>query len=405
MSLPVSPLDVNRPAIVVATRYFCPGYKGGGPIRSLVALCRHLGNSYAFCVVTTDRDFGDAFPYEGIRTASWVPGEGCRICYLSPGVCSGFSLLHRVREVNPHCLYVNSLFDPMFSILPLASRWVAALKQMPVILAPRGELSAGALKLKAWKKERFLSAAGRLGLFRRVIWQASTDLEKAEILEAGKRFPGLCPSPDRIMLARNLVSVQRGNGFRRIHPKEAGRLRAVFLSRVTPKKNLAEAIRLLGQVRGKVSLDVYGALDPEAYWKVCLEAHNTMAPNLQLVYHGAIPHHQAQQTFSEFDLFLLPTLGENFGHVILESLAAGCPVLLSDQTPWRGLASRKAGWDIALSDTDAWGRVLQEVTDMGENRHQVWRRGAWAEAERAMNDTTAIEAHRALFRRAMEERP
>lgn len=36
----------------------------------------------------------------------------------------------------------------------------------------------------------------------------------------------------------------------------------------------------------------------------------------------------------EHDLFFFPTLGENYGHVIIESLSAGTPVLISDQTPW-----------------------------------------------------------------------
>src|SRR5438132_620616 len=50
-------------------------------------------------------------------------------------------------------------------------------------------------------------------------------------------------------------------------------------------------------------------------------------------YCGPIPHEQVAGVLSDNDLLYLPTLGENFGHIIVESFAAGCPVLISDCTP------------------------------------------------------------------------
>jgi glycosyltransferase involved in cell wall biosynthesis len=44
----------------------------------------------------------------------------------------------------------------------------------------------------------------------------------------------------------------------------------------------------------------------------------------------------------EYDFFVLPTIGENFGYVFLEALAAGCPLITSDRTPWTTL--RKTHW-------------------------------------------------------------
>jgi glycosyltransferase involved in cell wall biosynthesis len=46
---------------------------------------------------------------------------------------------------------------------------------------------------------------------------------------------------------------------------------------------------------------------------------------------------------------VLPTYNENFGYVILEALLAGCPVILSDQPPWRDLEARQVGWTIPLA--------------------------------------------------------
>ena len=56
---------------------------------------------------------------------------------------------------------------------------------------------------------------------------------------------------------------------------------------------------------------------------------------------------------SGHDLFFLPTLGENYGHVIHEALLSGSQVLLSDQTPWRGLTEAGLGWDLPLEGKGA----------------------------------------------------
>ena len=45
-------------------------------------------------------------------------------------------------------------------------------------------------------------------------------------------------------------------------------------------------------------------------------------------YLGAVLPENVQGILSKYDLFVLPTRGENYGHVILESLATGTPVLM-----------------------------------------------------------------------------
>ncbi len=78
---------------------------------------------------------------------------------------------------------------------------------------------------------------------------------------------------------------------------------------------------------------------------------------------------------------VLPTLNENFGHVIWESLAAGCPVLLSDQTPWRDLSSKGAGWDIPLNSPEIFVEQLQRVAQMTEEELNRYRQAAFALAK------------------------
>ncbi len=54
---------------------YLPGYKDGGPIRSIKNLTDILGDEYDFYIVCQDRDQGDTMPYQNIRYGEWNPVE------------------------------------------------------------------------------------------------------------------------------------------------------------------------------------------------------------------------------------------------------------------------------------------------------------------------------------------
>ena len=94
--------------------------------------------------------------------------------------------------------------------------------------------------------------------------------------------------------------------------------------------------------------------------------------NISVSVHDQVPHERVRSVFAEHDLFAFPSLGENFGHVILESLSAGTPVLLSDQTPWllnahSGLEVLGLVDDLWLSSLNEWAKFTDDV--LLEKRH------------------------------------
>ena len=76
-------------------------------------------------------------------------------------------------------------------------------------------------------------------------------------------------------------------------------------------------------------------------------------------------------------LFVLPTTGENFGHSIFEAFLAGRPVLISDQTPWLDLASKKTGWALSLDDPDAFVKAVGQAADWDQAQFLEWAQSAW----------------------------
>ena len=183
--------------------------------------------------------------------------------------------------------------------------------------------------------------------------------------------------------------------------KVPGRARLVYVSRVTPKKNLRSAVRALSGVNGEVSLDVYGTVDDKSYWLECQADMARLPPNVSVRYHGPLPPDQVIETFAAHEFSVLPTLGENFGHVVLESLLAGCPVLLSDQTPWPDLTSAGAGFTLGLEDPGRWTRAFQDCVDMGAEEYARMAAKAPEMARSVVSAGDAVGVNVALFEQAI----
>jgi hypothetical protein len=289
---------------------------------------------------------------------------------FSPGVSACLGVARVLAQKEAGLLYLNSFFDPVFTIWPLILSRCLVGGSHPVLLAPRGELAEGALRQKAMKKRFYLCLVRLTGLYRSCSWHASGEQEKRDILNC---FPGI--KPDAIFMASNMVNKQVHTlppGNRAV--KEQGCLKVVFAGRITPVKNVLEAIRLVGSVKG-VSLTLLGPVSDEAYWRQCRQEIERY-PETGFEYRGAMPHEELGDKLAEFDLLIVPSQSESFGHVIVEALQAGCPVLVSDRTPWEGLEEKYAGWVCPLDDTESWRRVLDGVKSMSDEMHKVWREGA-----------------------------
>lgn len=385
---------MNTPRILVFVSYYLPGYKSGGPLQSIANLVDHLGDEFTFCIVTSDRDTGDTRPYPGIRPGTWQPVGKAQVCYLSPELQRLRPIARLLRNTPHDVLYLNSFLDPRFTTLPLLARRLGLAPRRPAVLAPRGEFSAGALALKARKKRVFMAASRAMSLHSGLTWQASTEHEAADI----RRDMG--PVAQDIRVASNLV--RRSCAARPSHtPRRHGAaLRVVFLSRISPKKNLLFALKVLSQVRVPVVFSIYGPKEDGGYWWRCEAAIKALPPHVRADYRGPVDPAQVIPGLSRHDLFFLPTLGENFGHVIFEALATGLPVLISDQTPWKDLEKNKAGWSLPLDDSDHFARIIDEVAGWNDEKAVEAGRKAHEYTIRYSNEMPSLEQNRALFQYA-----
>jgi glycosyltransferase involved in cell wall biosynthesis len=271
------------------------------------------------------------------------------------------------------------------------------IQKTPIILAPEGELSDGALQLKAAKKKSFIKIAKITDLYRNLIWKVTAEPEKIET----ERFKG---SGGKIFEAPNMPSRDVFEKYEQISKpkKTAGKARFIFLSRYMRKKNLKWLIENLYGIDGKLEIDIYGPLEDEEYWKETERELEKLPENIKVTYKGFISHEDVPQTIFEYHFFVLPTLGENFGHVFVEALAAGCPLIISDRTPWVDLETKRIGWDIPLENTEKWIQIINRCINMDQLTYTNLSSNARDFACQWLTDPKIEESTLTVLREALE---
>jgi glycosyltransferase involved in cell wall biosynthesis len=365
---------------------YWPGHDATGPNQSIAAMCRGLAQEFEFKVVARDgpSDFGQA----DAQCGRWVDRGFVAVRYC-PVSRFGAEGLGDILRTTPHdVLMMNGFFDRNFTIPALALRRLGLVPRRPTILAPRGEFSAGALGLKHARKQAYLLAARGLGLIDDV-WLHATSEQEADEIRAG------CPWARNIAVAPNIRML--GTLPQAAPRTDDGRLRIVFLSRIDRKKNLDYAIRALSKIRTPATFDIFGPVNDTVYWAECQELMRRLPAHVEASHRGSIPNADVPSTLAGYDLFLLPTRGENFGHAIFDALEVGLPVLISDQTPWRDLERIGAGWSLPLADPDRFAATIDRLAALEPSERDALRRSARSLAEVSLLESDAVARTRAML--------
>lgn len=383
--------------ILIFVDWYLPGYKAGGPIKSISSLVEYLKNDFDFLIVTSNCDFGETQPYSSVKSNLWVKvNDSTSVFYASKDFLNRKNLLNLVQSVQYDAVYLNSFFSFNFSLLPLHFLRKGIIKT-PVLLAPRGMLGAGALKLKSGKKKLFLYISKLIGLHKNICWHATSEQEKNEILTVfGAKARITTVSNLQFNLAPSRLEAA---------DKKTGELRLFFLSRVSEKKNLLFALKLLSKIEksSSVTFDIYGPIEDQAYWNRCLPLMEELrSKGMSVNYCGAIQNNKVAETIKPYHFLLLPTLNENYGHVIVESFLNGKPVIISDQTPWRDLEKSKAGWDIALNNISKFDSVLKMCVEMDNASYNELVRTTMEYANKNCDPESSILETKKMFNDLMK---
>ena len=381
-------MQSKQKRILICIDWYEPGFKAGGPIRSVANIVSALKNEFEFYVLTSAFDLGETEPYEGIELNQWHDRDGVFIKYMDRRALTPSSIAGNIREIEPDLLYLNSLFSKVFTLVPLI---VARRMGVKVVLAPRGMLGQGALDIKKGKKKFFIRLAKLLRLYSKVKWHASTREEASEVYAVfGKNA--------KVVIAQNIAVAQSKRIEEILDKKNTGIVRFVFASRISAKKNLDIAIRAIKQVSSgkKLFLDIYGHLEDTAYFETFSSALGTYG-NLIITYKGAVSPDKIAEIYASADFMVLPTRHENYGHAIVEAWANGCPVIISRNTPWKNLRTLQLGWDVDIQEEKNLVQAMQAAIDMDFTSYLAMVRACYNYFGEKISDPKVVEANRKLF--------
>jgi len=74
---------IHKKKILIFIDWFLPGYKAGGPIRSVANLTAHLFSEFEFLIITRNNDYLEKSPYPNVKANQWVNfSENIKVYYL-----------------------------------------------------------------------------------------------------------------------------------------------------------------------------------------------------------------------------------------------------------------------------------------------------------------------------------
>jgi glycosyltransferase involved in cell wall biosynthesis len=364
--------------VLIFTQYYTPAKKAGGPITSISNLVTALNQD--FSIVSRGQDLNEGENLEGIQVNTWTDSK--RNYFVGIGFSSIRSYFKMLRSNSQEVFYINGIFDWKINLLPM-------IIGKKLIISPRGMLQQGALKNGSIKKGFYLAICRYQLKTKDVLWHATDEIEANDI--------NLIFGRQKIKVIPNLVSLTDPQELQ--SSKKPSYIRFVYYSLISEKKNLIHFLELLLKWEGSFDLDIYGPDKDIAFAEKCKEfvaSESNLKDRVR--FHGVINSHEFPSIAEKYDYFVLPTLGENYGHAIVESLALGLPVLISDQTPWK-LDSITNNYSISLDDQTSWLNVFNEIANLDASAHLQAKKAAqnFFQENIAIQQASNIEAYKDLF--------
>ena len=335
----------------------------GGTSRSVPALCEALDEQGVDVHLVT------AAPSSEEGTAPILPGGNVTVHLIEEAdrLTGAFRrpvgfyrrLQTVIREVEPDLIHDHGAWLPSNAVAAGSAWW----NEIPFVLAPRGMLTEWSLSHRAGKKRVAWHAYQRWILSQVDCFHVTASAEADELRTLGFEQPATVV-PNGVSLPKTMPDAS-----------QTEEKRALFLSRLHPKKGLPMLLEAWAQVRPRGwTLELVGP--SEDGHRAALEQQAAdLGINEVVQFSGPVDDAQKWKKYAAADLFVLPSHSENFGIVVAEALAAGVPVITTTGTPWQELETHNCGWWVD-PDPSALAEVLSHATSFtDEHRIQMGELG------------------------------
>jgi len=359
-----------------------PAYEYGGPTMSVSQLCEQMqkcglklqvltttANGAAELAVST----GIRYMVAGVpvKYFSRITGDHS---HLSPGLC--FHLLQVVWRARKHKAHFIIHIHSWWNLVAILSCLVARVFKLTVVVSPRGMLTTYSFEHKKSMLKRCLHIFLGSWLLKGSHLHATSEKEKSDILAYVKPktinvLPNLIDLPavttrPAMPVIKALPAILAVKDTQPISPistiqampanaenfKPSTPFKLLFFSRIDKKKGVELLLRAVASLKVDYTLTIAGT-GPAAYIEELQELTTALGIRKHIHWTGHVSNRDKYEMFNKHDLLVLASYNENFANVVIESLAVGTAVLVSEKV---GLAdyiiATQLGWVSSLEAAD-----------------------------------------------------
>lgn len=313
-------------SLLMISRYYYPYFEAGGPVKSTKNFLSFHSSKYNITLFTSNESL--------LETNEKTLNN--KIFYLKKieFLKKMFFELYINKSVD--IVYINSFFN----FYSFSAILICSFSNLKLFIHSRGVLKQAQINHKKIKKILYI-------FFIKFFCKRFTFLvnESGEKKTIKKYF--LNP---KIKYAYNYVDVPR-NKITYSNNK------FLFYSRISSEKGLLFLLKLIKKYEIDIDLDFYGNIWDDKYFEKCNKLISSITCS-KINYKGIIKPEKIDEIISKYHCLVLPTRGENFGHVIYESLKNSVPVISSENIPWE-LSKRECGVNLKMDHFSFKNQILR----------------------------------------------
>lgn len=338
---------------------YLPGEKYGGPVTSIYNFTELLGDENEIFVICSNHDLKELIPYSGINTG-WNTVGKAQVVYLPDAEYCKTRFLEILDEIRPNLIYASSLFSAK-QTYPLLG--LSKAKNIPLLLAPRGELNNSALSIKRIKKKIYIFMLKIQRKLTSIYFQATSEEEKKNIIQ------NLGVDEKKVFLLPNIPALPVPK--EKIE-KQSGKLKICFVGRIVENKNLLVALKAVVAAKSFIEFDIYGPIENRTYFNQCQQVIEAAPKNIEISYKGALSPSKMRDAYSNYECLISPTEFENYGQAIVEAMLHDVPVIISKgTTPWDDVEKEYAGFVIPINDVKGFTKAIDTFANMDGFQYQA----------------------------------
>lgn len=349
---------------------YAPAWKFGGPVRSVSALAEEQARQgQEMTVLTTNADLAKTdYPGDGRP----VQRNGVTVHYYEGNLARGIVSPALEEAVDVHVARCDILhITAIWQRTARAAHRAAAKYRKPVVVSPRGALGP-----YAWARSRLAKVACHYLFERHHLRRVSgfhytSRQEAAESAPFGFGRPS-CVLPNGFSEESWQRDEAAGSAWRtRLDiPREAKLL--LYVGRIHHKKGLEilpEALSRVMAARGGAMIHlVLVGPDEDGTQGRLNEAARRAGFGGRMHWVSTVPQAELCAAYSAADLFVLPSLHENFGNSAIEALVCGCPALVSAETACLEYGAGLGMSGVAQRTLEAWTAAILSELDQSSSR-------------------------------------